>query len=221
MAGKPDSKSTKRMTQAQRTALSDERMFEAAMTLILERGTHRTTLKEVGELAGYSRGMANYRFGSKEALFRELIHRCNVSWVRELEQFVGDKKGLAAFEASVDAVEDFLVAAPSNMKVMYILWYESIGHHSELTRKLSEYHERYRRDTSTWLAEAIADGEIAADVDVDNFTAQHLSFVFGSIYQWLVNPESVDVKALFAYHRKTTGLLLRPTAVVTAHLKRV
>lgn len=220
MAGKPDSKSTKRMTQAERTALSDERMFEAAVTLILERGTHRTTLKDVGEQAGYSRGMANYRFGSKEALFRELIHQCNVSWARELEQFVGDKKGFAAFEASVDAVEDFLTEAPSNMKVMYILWYESIGHHSELTRKLSEYHERYRRDTRSWLAEAIDTGEIAADVDVDNFTAQHLSFIFGSIYQWLVNPASVDVKALFAYHRKTTRLLLQPAATRAGHLEQ-
>ncbi|MEJ2533610.1 MAG: TetR family transcriptional regulator, partial [Halioglobus sp.] len=50
-----------RMTQAERTALSDQRMFEAAIRLINERGTQKTTLKDIGELAGYSRGMANYR----------------------------------------------------------------------------------------------------------------------------------------------------------------
>ena len=41
-----------RRTQAERTALSDARMFDAARQLIVEQGTHATTLKEVGERAG-------------------------------------------------------------------------------------------------------------------------------------------------------------------------
>ena len=37
-----------RMTQAERSALSDKRMFDAAVELINERGTQKTTLKEIG-----------------------------------------------------------------------------------------------------------------------------------------------------------------------------
>ena len=54
-----------RMTQAERTALSDARMFESAKQILVEKGTHNTTLKEIGERAGYSRGLASNRFGSK------------------------------------------------------------------------------------------------------------------------------------------------------------
>ena len=36
-------------TQAQRTALSDQRMFEVAIELVNERGTAKTTLKDIGE----------------------------------------------------------------------------------------------------------------------------------------------------------------------------
>ena len=50
-----------RRTQAERTALSDARMLDAAVSLICERGTAGMTLKEVGERAGYSRGLASYR----------------------------------------------------------------------------------------------------------------------------------------------------------------
>ena len=71
----PAAKQRKRRTQAERTALSDQRMFDAAISLINERGTQKTTLKEIGELAGYSRGLANYRFGSKEGLWREMARR--------------------------------------------------------------------------------------------------------------------------------------------------
>ena len=56
-------------TQAQRTALSDQRMFEVAIELVNERGTAKTTLKDIGEGAGYSRGLASYRFGSKDVFF--------------------------------------------------------------------------------------------------------------------------------------------------------
>ena len=41
-----------RMTQAERTALSDRLMFEAAIELINEHGTQKTTLKEISERAG-------------------------------------------------------------------------------------------------------------------------------------------------------------------------
>ena len=44
-------KSAPRRTQAERTALSDQRMFDATIKLINERGTQKTTLKEIGELA--------------------------------------------------------------------------------------------------------------------------------------------------------------------------
>jgi len=52
-------------TQAERTAISDRAMLDAAIDLILEHGTDKTTLAAIGEKAGYSRGLATYRFGSK------------------------------------------------------------------------------------------------------------------------------------------------------------
>jgi len=73
-----------RRTQAERTALSDARMFDAAMQLIVEQGTHATTLKAVGERAGYSRGLASSRFGSKDALFGQLVPPFNTSLTQEL-----------------------------------------------------------------------------------------------------------------------------------------
>ena len=58
-----------RRTQAERTEISDNRMLEAAVELIVDRGPAATSLKEVGLKAGYSRGLAGQRFGSKDKLF--------------------------------------------------------------------------------------------------------------------------------------------------------
>src|ERR1700749_2189953 len=92
------------LTQAERTALSDGRMFEAAMELITKYGSHNTTLKEVGELAGYSRGLASGRFGSKDALLNELVGACNRRWKEEYDSYIGKRKGLEAFRSGIDCL---------------------------------------------------------------------------------------------------------------------
>ena len=63
-----------RRSHLERTELSDRLMLDATEALILELGTQKTTLKEVGERAGYSRGLAHARFGNKETLLPELIY---------------------------------------------------------------------------------------------------------------------------------------------------
>ena len=62
-----------RLTQADRSALSERRTLEAAVELMGERGFEKTTLAAIGEAAGYSRGLATHLFGSKADLFAEVI----------------------------------------------------------------------------------------------------------------------------------------------------
>lgn len=194
----------RRRTQAERTALSDARMFEAAKQLIIEQGTHATTLKEVGERAGYSRGLASNRFGSKEALFTQLVLRFNSSWTRELANRVGNRTGMAACLAALEAVEAFLVNNSEYMQAMYILWFESISSHNDVRTHLADYHAIYRSDVAHWVEEGIAAGEIDERVDVENYAFQFCSFIFGTIYQWLVAPDSVDLPSQFEGYRQTT-----------------
>ena len=80
-------------TQAERTALSDQRMFEVAIELVNERGTAKTTLKDIGEGAGYSRGLASYRFGSKDGLWMELFARFDDIWKAHLSQYLKASRG--------------------------------------------------------------------------------------------------------------------------------
>lgn len=193
----------KRMTQAERTALSDARMLEAAKELIAEHGTHNTTLREVGERAGYSRGLASNRFGSKEGLFSQLVLDFNRRWAEELRNTVGDSTGLPAFSAALDAVEFFLLNRSDEMKALYILWFESMSSHDEVRQRLARNHTAYRRDAERWVREGIADGTIRDTIDPQCFAVEFASLIFGLIYQWLVDPESIDVHAVFQHYRRS------------------
>lgn len=199
-----------RRTQAERTALSDQRMFDAAIQLIIERGTQKTTLKEIGEIAGYSRGLANYRFGSKGGLMLELFARFDDRWKEHLNSYIGDKEGIAGIKAAADALRDFLKLESDYMRAMYILWYESLGHESEIRSRLADHHRVYREDAARWVTRGIEAGEIEPTVDARQFAVQYCAFIFGTVYQWLVSADELDLDALFKdYEANVERILTR------------
>lgn len=200
----------RRLTQAERTALSDTRMFNAAMMLISDNGANRTTLKDICEQAGYSRGLANYRFGSKEVFLQELLRHFNRAWVDQLKAYTDGRTGLDAFLRAVDALENFLTEYHRYMRGGYIIWYESIGGDNEVRRQLKRNHEAYRRDVERWLEQGVKEGSVRTGVDASNFATLYCSFVFGTIYQWLVNPEAIDLAAFFEYFRELIRGQLEP-----------
>lgn len=193
-----------RLKQVERTALSDARMFEAAMHLIVERGTHNTTLKEIGEKAGYSRGLASNRFGSKETLFSHMVRDFNEKWASELRRFVGGNTGLAAVQGALDAVEFFMLNRTMQMQAMYILWFESITSYAVVRRRLAANHIAYRRDTTRWLMQGINDGEVRSDIDPESFAVEFSAFIFGLVYQWLANPTAINLHTVLQHYRQNT-----------------
>lgn len=192
-----------RRTQAERTALSDARMFNAAIELINERGTQKTTLKDIGERAGYSRGLAHSRFGSKDGFMDQLFTRFDERWKNHLNGYVQGKTGLAAIKAAARSLRDFLGEESGYMRAMYVLWYESLGQESGMREKLAAHHRVYREDATRWIQAGIDSGEIDPDIDAEQFAVQYCAFVFGLVYQWLVNADSVDLDALFAHYEMT------------------
>ncbi|BBO30150.1 TetR family transcriptional regulator (plasmid) [Alteromonas sp. I4] len=203
-------KKKKRLTQAERTAISDHRMFEAAIKLIIENGPRNTTLKDIGELAGYSRGLANYRFGSKENLYGELIKMCTRTWVADLEKFVGDKTGLSALLSALEAYEFFLSETADQSMALYTLWFEAASVQSELRQRMSKTIAAYRKDIAHWIREGIEAGDIDSDINPDMFAVQWCSFLFGTIFQWLISPETMNVNMLVADYRANVVRMLTP-----------
>lgn len=183
-------------------------MFDAAIRLIIDRGTQKTTLKDIGERAGYSRGLANYRFGSKDKFMLELFARFDARWKAHLHSHVGDRVGIAAVTAAARALRDFLTLESEYMRAMYILWYESLGRDSEIRTRLADHHRIYREDATRWIERGIAAGEIGPGVNAEQFAIQFCAFIFGTVYQWLVDDDALDLDALFRDYEVTVETVL-------------
>lgn len=198
-----------RMTHAERTDLSDTLMFEAAVSLIVEKGTEKTTLKDVGETAGYSRGLAGYRFGSKGGLFNYVIKRIGDEWSQELRNVTKGKVGYEAIAASIDAHCQFCIDAPTTRRAFYLLWFDAASTTSDVRESMIKIHQRRHQDVVKWVQDGIDDGSVTETVDTDAVAQLFLATVIGILYQWMLQPESIDsVRQLHANLKHTMQVLL-------------
>lgn len=188
-----DAQAPARRTQAERTALSDRRMLDAAAMLIEQHGSAGTTLKDVGEQAGYSRGLAGARFGSKSGLFQFVVRAVGDDWLRELKRATEGLDGLEALEAALDAHMHFFEEAPRHVRAFYILWFEAIGPASDVREVIARVHERRRRDVEQWLAAGVARGALPAGIDQRRIAEYFCAAVNGLVYQWLAAAGDMSV----------------------------
>jgi AcrR family transcriptional regulator len=189
-------------------------MADAAIKLICERGAAATTLKDVGIEAGYSRGLASYRFGSKAGLWAFLIRTIGEEWLAELQAAVEGTTGVDTIHAAVDAHCRFLLDSSDRVRAFYVLWFDSVGPDEELRTVITGAHRRRRRDVEAWIHNGIEAGQIPTDVDVAGIAAQFAAAVIGIVYTWLVSPLAHDeVKALHrGLKRQMSAALAGPTA---------
>lgn len=182
--------------QAERSVLSDRRLTEAAIELLVRRGIQGTTLQAVGEVAGYSRALATHRFGSKAGLFGNVLRVLSADWLAFVKDAVGDKVGLDALGAATDAAEEFIRERPDEIKAMYLLWFMSIDPGADYTSNIGSVHKAQRRDVARWIAAGQRSGQVVRDVDPERVAEQYAASMAGIVYQWLANP-TIGLSVMF------------------------
>jgi AcrR family transcriptional regulator len=182
------------LTQAERTAISDRAMLDAAIELILDHGVEKTTLAAIGEKAGYSRGLATYRFGSKAGLYDEVCKSISRRWLDYLEEGVGDKIGIEAMSAALDAFFTFVSDSPRAARVLQILYCGAASPKSEYRQTSVNIHRRQQDDVADWIRAGQAEGSIRDDADPRSVAAQYIAYITGMAYLWLIDPESINFR---------------------------
>src|SRR5260221_7115087 len=117
-----------RRSQAERRAESDERILLAASELIAEQGYGDTTLAQIGERAGYSRGLVTQKFGSKEGRVRALVAILHKQYAAIADRHgIERHEGISAVLAAIDLYISLFAVEPRLIRAYYGLMSESIG----------------------------------------------------------------------------------------------
>ena len=199
-----------RLTQAERSLLSERRLLEAAMRVMCERGYEETTLAAIGEAAGYSRGLATHRFGAKTDLFAQLMRSITRGFYERLERVSAGRAGVDALLAFIDTHRRLAQEEPDAMRAMLVLWLQSLISRSRM-RATAVQDLLGHRD---WVQRAIERGQAAGTVrgavDAHAEAVQFCGALFGLTLQWLIDPAGAELTQTLARFRDRVRRELRP-----------
>jgi AcrR family transcriptional regulator len=179
-----------RRTQAERRDESDRQLVEATLRVVAERGVSAATFEEIGRAAGYSRGLASQRFGSKQGLTEAVI--AHLHGRREAVIAAEHLADLPALEALAHYIERYVqdLRDARGGQAYFMLLAGAVADRTPQSAAFAASHERVR----VWLRELVrrgqAEGDIRADLDADAGALMIGSFLLGLSMQWLADPST-------------------------------
>ena len=172
---------TGRRTQAERRAETERRVLEAAIGLIASRGVRAVTMAAVGAAAGYSRGIANHQFGTRQGLMRAVAEEVQLRFAPNPEGLRGRARVLALVDGYLRSLE----ARSRDARVFLRLWAAAIGgEEPELVAVFVERDAYFRGYIVEAIAEGVADGELRAGVDAAAVAVAVVGQLRGIGLQW-------------------------------------
>jgi len=197
-------------TQAERTALAHSSMIEAAIELLNTAGIQGTTLVAIGEMAGYSRGLATHHFGSKAGLFRAVLKQVSAAWNEELIRKLNGTTGIQAITTAIDSHLAHALSHPQYIRAQNILWGAAMDPSSEFKPNVAEFMSIQRESVAAWVKGGQALGEIHQDINARRVAEQYYGGLIGITSQWLVSPD-FDLAAAYEDFKNNLVRLLSTT----------
>src|SRR5437868_7026760 len=154
-----------RRTQAERVAESDRRMLEAATRLFARHGYTQTTLETIGVEAGYSRGLAQHRFGNKDRLLEDLIKKLAADHRERLLVRLRGLSGLEALFCEIDCYLEGMDQPSDSSRAFFMLMHESLGPAPHIRATFAAISARWHHALARQIERGQEAGQIRLDID--------------------------------------------------------
>jgi AcrR family transcriptional regulator len=182
-------------TQEQRRVEAERRLVRAAAELVGEIGPARVTLANVGERAGYSRGLATHHFGSKGALMQRLVDVVT-------SQFRDAMFEESQSDSPIDQLRQligFYVQVVSDLqpvnRARLVLWADAVAGPSEDVRpRMMSADREFREEIEKRIQLAKTAGEVAGSVDPHGLATVIIAMLRGVALQYLLD-DQIDLDA--------------------------
>jgi AcrR family transcriptional regulator len=174
---------TARLTRAERSAQTRGELLAAAQRRFFDAGYHATTLDDVADDAGYTKGAVYSTFGSKAGLFLALFDDIVDQRLAAARAII--QPGESGSEASLQALAEQPVEARDAR--FLLLSIEFWVHAAREPALLAAFSERYRRLRSS-LAEL---APAASPLDPQRWALVTLALSNGFALERLIDPDGV------------------------------
>ena len=184
-----------RRTQEERRGEAERRLIEAAAAMVSEAGPARITLANVGERAGYSRGLASHHFGSKRALMQRLVESVTHQFREALFDEQQSSDALGELGTLIDIYFEVVSDLQPINRARLVLWADAVANPSDDIRPaMVNADQEFREEIEKRLRQAIATGQVPDTVKADGLATVIIAMLRGVALQSLID-DHIDLAA--------------------------
>ena len=198
-------------TQQERRQESEAKLLAKAREIVSRKGWSGTTLADVGEAAGYSRGLAGHHFGSKTGLLHAITTQINNSLIELVQAATPARLGLESILSFIGVYLGRTDPRWTNTRTLLILLTEALLEGSENADQMATFNASMFAYLEEHVRAGIRNGEIDRSIS-PAFAAEFIvGTLRGMMLQRLVRGGEIDVRAM---HKQLITIVGRAFAPV-------
>jgi AcrR family transcriptional regulator len=178
-----------------RRAEAEQRLIAAAADLVGELGPSKVTLANVGERAGYSRGLATHHFGSKGALMQRLVEAVTQQFREAMFDQGGADHPLTELRTLVGIYFDVVADLQPVNRARLVLWADSVANPDDDTRaRMVAADREFREEIEKRIRLGLSAGQVPSTVHPHGLATVIVAMLRGVALQSLID-DHVDLEA--------------------------
>jgi AcrR family transcriptional regulator len=183
-----------------------ERLLESAKILFSQKGYYATSVEDIVESAGFSKGTFYFYFKSKEELFKSLVEEMHLNIVKRLEVFL--ERELPLEDALIEHAKVFLEDIYQNRHIAQIFLFQLVGTNEEF-RKLYYTKVSHLREMLTKMVDrAIQRGEITYK-NAENIVNLYAGFLRMLVLEYVFREKEPDLERVKSLAQEGVKVLFR------------
>ena len=167
-----------------------EIILESAIKLFTKRGFHKTTLKDIAQDIGISKGTLFYYYPSKEGLLYDIFDMGFETLVSLIKQ-MSELNQIGISEQRIEYLYNELLTHDYLMKINFNFVHEAIIGNACIKEKLKLQYEKWRSDVKEVIMEMNND---LTEAQLDVKAAIIIAVIDGIFLQYFMDPSKLNIK---------------------------
>jgi len=186
-------------------AASRERLLDAAIELIAERGYSASSVEALCRRAGVAKTALYWHFGNKEGLLAAAMEKVANAWIEEIQKSVYLARDPAQrLERAFEGLRRMVEARPQILRLLLAVANERAEVAPETRQRLRAVFQRAEAALVQGIEDAV--GRTLPDLDLVAHTT--IGLVQAASLRLVLDPEETDLDRLFADLQRTFVLLV-------------
>ena len=187
-------------------SVARERLLESAKILFSQKGYYATSVEDIVESAGFSKGTFYFYFKSKEELFKSLVEEMHLNIVKRLESFL--ERELPLEDALIEHAKVFLEDIYQNRHIAQIFLFQLVGTNEEFRKLYYTKVAHLRELLAKMVDKAIQRGEITYK-NAENIVNLYAGFLRMLVLEYVFREKEPDLERVKSLAQEGVKVLFR------------